>query len=450
MRDQILLYILTGFGGVAAIASLASWRASRKAQEHLDKIDSRLLEFRTIPAAPIPVIPKTQNLPSNAPTHLTLAPVEKIEPIKLFYCTPDRKPLLSIGKMDETKLKKANRRPLNIETSKLNQIQSVLQAAPGLLTHAKIASGNYMEVIVNGPLAAARSGDALRPIVLGADGKIIEMAKLKPSAALTQLSSVATLWTIASVIVAQKHLSDINKKLAEIKSGLDEIRDFLQTERESVIIGALSYLQDQAYPTVMSGKFPAAVRSELESIERRLIEVQTHLQMEFRKNLDDIRAVEDLDNFGYENTMSAIEGKIHSLSESSRQYALTIKARAACWQVLSVFPEDEALMNSRRNSILSAAKSEILAYAENANDICADRLDQINPTFGNKDELNSRKAQALDHTNQTGCFLKNELGLIGHHVNLLAEQYKAMNKPVRMAVRLEQGRIAEAWELLEA
>ncbi|MBK7005729.1 MAG: hypothetical protein IPH37_11790 [Burkholderiales bacterium] len=44
-------------------------------------------------------------------------------------------------------------------------------------------------------------------------------------------------------------------ELRVIKDCLNEIRNFLKTERESVITGALSYLQDQAYPTVMSGEF---------------------------------------------------------------------------------------------------------------------------------------------------------------------------------------------------
>lgn len=437
-----------GLVALSAIASFASWRSSRKAQERLEQVDSRLLEFKVAPPSPIRTVPEVKVLAANVPIHL--APVEKLEPVKLFYCTPDKKPLLSICKIDEIKVKQLRCRPLNISASKLTQIEGVLQATPSLLTHARIVAGNYMEVIVNGPLAAARSGDALRPIVLGSNGKIIEMAKLKPPTALTDFSKAAALWTIASVIVAQKHLSDMNKKLAEIKGGLDEIRDFLQSERESAIIAALTYLQDQAYPTVMSGDFPTAVRLELEGIERRLIEVQTHLQMEFRKTAEDIRTVGDLDTFGYENTINTIQGKVDGLQECSRQYVLTIKARVACWQVLSVFPEGEVLMNSRRNSIMIAVKSDIISYAEGANKILTDRLSQIDPTFGDKNELKSKKMQALGHTGQTSVFLKNELGSIGQHVNSLSEQYKAINKPVRMAVRLEQGRIIEALELLEA
>ncbi|MBK9348112.1 MAG: hypothetical protein IPN06_17745 [Burkholderiales bacterium] len=447
MNEQMLFYLMIVFGAVSALASCMACMLVIRNKADIEKNTKKLNDIRDlISHKPLPAIEDSHY---QTTTSKKSSQIERLEPKKLFYCTPDNKPILSIGELDQGRLRRSKRRSIDINTSKLIQIQGVLQAAPSLLTHAAIASGNYMEVIVNGPLAAARTGDALRPIVQGADGKIIEM-KLKSPVALNRLGNVAVLWSIASVIVAQKHLSDMKDELRVIKDCLNEIRNFLKTERESVITGALSYLQDQAYPTVMSGEFPAAVRMELESIERKLIEVQNHLHMELRSTVEEIESVKDVDTFGTSKTFATIDEKVNSWHESCKQYALAARTRAACWQVLSAFPEDDALKNNRQRAIVNSIAGDIVGLAESGVDKLRNRLEKVDSKFKNDSDIQIQRANIHKKGNDAKQVFLENLSGIATHINFVSEQYQAFNKPICMAVKLENGRITEAIELLPA
>lgn len=446
MNEQVLLYLIMIFGAVSTFASCMACVLAIRNKSDIQKNAIKLNDIcKLISHKHLPV---NENNDYQTTTSKKISPIEKLEPKKLFYCTPDNKPVLSIGKLDQVRLNRSKRRSIELNTAKFSQIQEVLQAAPSLLTHAAITSGSYMEVIVNGPLAAARTGDALRPIVQGADGKIIEMAKLKSPTALTRLNNAAVLWSIASVIVAQKHLSDMKDELRAIKDCLNEIRNFLKTERESVITGALHYLQDQAYPTVMSGEFPAPVRMELESIERKLIEVQNHLHMEMRSTVEEIENLKDVDTFGTSKTFATIDEKVSSWRESCKQYALAIRTRAACWQVLSAFPEDDALKNNRQRAIINSVQGDIVDLVESGVEKLKNRLEKINSKFQSDSDIETQRANINKKGSNSKQVFLEDLNGIATHINLISEQYRTSNKPIYMAVRLDNGKITEAFELL--
>ncbi len=87
----------------------------------------------------------------------------------------------------------------------------------------------------------AGDGNGLRAFTVIADG-IKEHARVFEVENLQNMINAAAIWQIASVVVAQKHLTDINKKLDEIKDGVLGISRFLDNQRKSRIRSTYDYL----------------------------------------------------------------------------------------------------------------------------------------------------------------------------------------------------------------
>ena len=135
-------------------------------------------------------------------------------------------------------------RPIN-DPAVVSRLSSLLQAVPALAAAAEMGSGQFMRVVVNGKLARAADGAGSRAFVLGPDG-IQSHARLFDSSTLSTIVNAAAMWQVASVLVAQKHLVDIDKKLTTIQVRVDQILDFLHVERRSRILAAYDYLKQVA------------------------------------------------------------------------------------------------------------------------------------------------------------------------------------------------------------
>jgi hypothetical protein len=116
---------------------------------------------------------------------------------------------------------------------------------------------------------------------MGAKG-ISEQATLFKPETLQMAAGAAMAWQLVSMVVAQKHLADINAKLKVIKTELVNISRFLSEERRAQITGAYGYFQ-QVFGSVAKGERDQAVRQQVEDHEANLIKVQEHLFEEFAR-----------------------------------------------------------------------------------------------------------------------------------------------------------------------
>jgi len=243
--------------------------------------------------------------------------------------------------------------PLDIRSSKINRLTALLQAAPSILIAGESSGKRLMEVVVNGDLARAADGNGLRAFAMGAKG-IKEHARLFEVPNLQSMINVAAIWQIASVVVAQKHLADISKKLDEIKVGVLGISKFLDNQRKARIESTYEYL-NQVYQTIKSGEIPASVRIQLEICERDLLEIQCHLEKEYRQKID--KKIEHRERFGSEGLTDDIAKKISGLDALTLDMALCIKTRIAAWHVLSLYPGEPQLKIARGVSIKKSIDS---------------------------------------------------------------------------------------------
>ena len=76
------------------------------------------------------------------------------------------------------------------------------------------------------------------------DGKfgVTENVRIFEANTLKQVINSGVIFNLASTVVAQKHLADINEKLKEIQKGINEIRHFQEDERRSKIDATVKLL----------------------------------------------------------------------------------------------------------------------------------------------------------------------------------------------------------------
>jgi len=277
-------------------------------------------------------------------------------------------------------------KPLNIHSHSISKISGLFQAAPSLLVAGKTHGKQLMEVIINGNLVRASDGNGFRAFAMGA-GHIKENARLFEVSNLQSLINAAAIWQVASVIVAQKHLADISKKLDEIKDGIKGISMFLDNQRRARIQSTYDYL-GQAYQSIQAGELPDSVRNELENCERDLLEIQHHLVSEYKQKIEE--EIEDEGIIGSRKITESIASKIEQLHPLIGDMELCLKTRIAGWYVMSLYPGNTQLKAARHESIYKSIEF-FKSLGPYSRDIFKEKISKIDAFFNLEETLQERR-----------------------------------------------------------
>lgn len=232
----------------------------------------------------------------------------------------------------------------------ISRLSPLLQTLPSLAASTHIASHQYMEVIINGPLASVKDGPGFRGFSLGEKG-IKEHAVLLNPDKLSQLVNAGMLLNVASAVLAQKHLADISKKLTEIVEAVREVSAFQNNARKSEIIGAIQYLQ-QITPTVLEGQCSPAIRQKLEDIEVQFSALQAHLLTDITAAGDKVAALKDRGLFGSTEITNKIQTQQKILDERIHEWDLAMKVRAQALHLLTHAEGNTTLVRHRQQTIV--------------------------------------------------------------------------------------------------
>lgn len=267
-------------------------------------------------------------------------------PMQIVIGEHPAQPLVTVEVVKSTaEYKRA--KPLDFTHGPISRLATMLQAAPSILVAGEASGKRLMEVVVNGDLAAAADGNGVRGFTIGAGG-IKEHARLFEASNLQNMINAAAIWQVASVVVAQKHLADISQKLDEIKAAVQGISRFLNSQRKARIEATYDYLA-QACQALRAGELPHSIRNQLEACERDLLEIQHHLDKEYRERA--ANSVKHNELAGTGDLAVDISKKIDQLDELTGDMALCLKTRIAAWHVLSLYPGEAQLKLARRESI---------------------------------------------------------------------------------------------------
>lgn len=372
---------------------------------------------------------------------------EENDAIELHFGPSANQHILSVSRLPVLTISNSARR-LKPDLSTVSRLGPLLQAVPSILAASELATGDYMQVIINGPLAAAKDGNGMLPWTRNAKGNIEKVARLKDPQTLSNLVNAAALLQIASVVVAQKHLADISKKLDAIKQGVDRIVAFQRDERKSIITGILKYYEQVAH-AVLQGELPDSVRQKFEDYEGQLLAVQDHLTAELRREVENVDYLKDSDLFGSKGLQEVIKKHQLLIDDLHEQWILCLRARAAGWQLLSAFPGELHLKQARQRDIQSSM--DILTAREGLLADVGERMDRkiatLKALWNKQSTLDQRKSDLREWTRSTIPAVRYKAGLVGQELLQGEAMLLEQQQPVILAFKVKAGEMVEAYQL---
>lgn len=322
------------------------------------------------------------------------------------------------------------------------RLGAILQAAPSALVAGEAAGKQLMEVVVNGSLVRASDGDGWRAFAMGPKG-VKEHARLFDAENLQNMINAGAVWQIASVIVAQKHLADISRKLDAIGNGVRQISEFLDDQRRSQIQGAYRYLA-QARAALEAGDMPSSVRIELEHCERNLLSLQTHLHLDFKRALG--KDAENTGTIGTEELALAISGKIRKQETLLHDIALCLQTRICAWHVMSLFPGDPGLKEARRRDIQHAAE-EIGGFSAALKAQIERETGNMHSRFNLGNTLERRRTALRQQADGTARKIASTRTAADGAISDTEGMLQAQDAPLRVLIQYQDG-VVEAARLL--
>lgn len=342
------------------------------------------------------------------------------EPDRIVIGSNPQLPVMIIQSVSEDK-GLDNSKILDIKGDRvISRLGAALQAVPSLLVAGEASGKTLMEVVINGDMVRATDGSGFRAFAMNGN-RISEHARLFEVDDLQNLINAAAVWQVASVVVAQKHLADISRKLDEIKAEVEHISQFLENQRKARILSAYDYIW-QIYLSIKNCEFSSSSQIELERCERDLSEIQYHLEMEFRQKVD--KKVEHTETWGTEQLTKDIGKKISDLEAISDDIAICLKTRIAAWHVLSLFPGNYQY-KARQESILKSIRSfsELGPYFEEK---ITSEINSIDSMWNWNSTLSERrrnlKYKCIDATNSFGNVANKNLEYVSKNADLLLEK----------------------------
>lgn len=353
--------------------------------------------------------------------------------------SPDQPAFELAISLDATAFDQAAPLPANGRLGLMSRMSACLQAVPSLLVQQAHQGRHLMEVAINSPLANAANGSHFLPFARGADGKIIEQAKLFKPENLNSLVNAAAVWQVASVVVAQKHLADISAKLDEIKQGIDDLKDMFQDKLDGDIEGTYRYLRTVAKSLEMA-EVPKFARIELESCRRELLQTESALIKMFKRRLDHV--IEHKETVGTEDLLTDTLRRYSELDKITSSLMTCFKTEALAWHVLSLFPGEEAMAEVWKEETLES----MAAFARTQETIrtTADEdVSRFKSFFNLESTLEERRAQVRERADKAASAIEHSASQFQSGMAQTALRLEHNNDPIRLAVEFIDGRMQQ-------
>lgn len=313
----------------------------------------------------------------------------------------------------------------------VSSLSAVLQAVPATAISIAASSSSLVKMILSPELAhSIQNGSAefmkaatggFRGTVVSSGAKTVVGQASFDKANLLKNAAVATAcWQVASVIVAQKHLADISRKLDNIAKDVRDIKQWLEQERIGKLEGNINYLKGIG-AALLQGALPhdqlSAYHTNIEEIERecnQIIASQLNYIDYVYKNMPEYSDIQG--TFGTAQEVSAISNIIEGFSEIYKPIFLAQKVRIAACAILSAMPEKEDFVKLRAKEIKESIK--VLPLKKDIYHSIKDLIMHIDSIFIDNDIIEERKRElytkidnARDFLDESREILKIEIGI---------------------------------------
>lgn len=353
--------------------------------------------------------------------------------------SPDQPAFELALSMDNAAFELAKSMPTNGGRGLMSRMSACLQAVPSLLVEQAHQGRHLMEVAINNPLANAASGSHFLPFARGADGKIIEQAKLFKPEGLTSLVNAAAVWQVASVVVAQKHLADISAKLDEIKQGIDDLKDLFQDKLDGDIEGTYRYLSTVAKHFKM-GEVPKFARAELETCRRELLQTESGLTKMFKRRLE--HTIDHKETMGTEDLHNDTLERYIELEKITTSLMTCFKTEALAWHVLTLFPGEEAMAQVWKEETIESMTAFALMPGKIKETARAD-VGRFKSLLNLESTLEKRRANVIQHADQAAHVIRQSASQFQYRMAQTSLMMEHNNDTIRLGVEIINGQIEQ-------
>lgn len=367
----------------------------------------------------------------------------------------DLDPLLTIEPFSESN--HAVLRHVEMPKQVVSSLSAVFQAVPATAISIAASSSNLVKMILSPELAhSIQNGSAefmkaatggFRGTVVSSGAKTVVGQASFDKASLLKNAAVATAcWQVASVIVAQKHLADISRKLDNIAKDVRDIKQWLEQERIGKLEGNINYLKGIG-TALLQGALPhdqlSAYHTNIEEIERecnQIIASQLNYIDYLYKNMPEYSKIEG--TFGTAQEVSAISNIIEEFSEIYKPILLAQKVRIAACAILSAMPDKEEFVKLRANKIKE--EIQVLPYQKDIYHSIKDLIMKIDSIFTFNDTIEERKRELYTKIDNARGFLNESKEFLNIEIGINDRLLLEKKKPIEIIVeRYPNGQISQ-------
>ena len=223
----------------------------------------------------------------------------------------------------------------------ISRLNPLLSAVPIAAISGNIATTKYMAVQLAGDLTKAANDVGFRAWTVNEAG-IKEHARLFSPDQLNGFVSGATIWQIASIIVAQKHLADINKKLERIGDAIEEVRKHQEDKRLSTIMGCREYFVDISEEIELNVSILDRLEDVIEPQCVELLKIENHLRLD----LQSIVGKMEEDDLG-----ESLNREMENFMKLVQHLLLCIETKLIGYNLMAIGSKSENVVIVRLNKI---------------------------------------------------------------------------------------------------
>lgn len=220
------------------------------------------------------------------------------------------------------------------------------QALPQLLLDHQVSTTHLMEVVVRGDLVRAADGGGWRAFAIGPDG-IQQHARLHDVEGLQALAGGLLGWQLASMLVGQKVLYDIRRRLEQIEHKLDKVIGMLKDDRRAVVEAGLRYVLE-VVDAAENGELIDAARPQLEQVDHELATafVKCRREIERLSKQPLVRG-----KFGSSSHLKGVQEQLYAYQTAFQDLSACVMAREACFYATSLFPGGRVMLARRQEAL---------------------------------------------------------------------------------------------------
>ncbi len=444
--------IALGVGLVVALAALGAlgWRLAQ-VQRHLLETSRGGQELTPAPlaAAHPPEVPQLRDderpvegvdAPSMRPTpEAALVEIEEIEAPP----SPDRYELLEVGP------------PLQ------SALGPILERAPVLAQAGAGAQGLYVlrfapeatVALKDGSLALMKAASGgVRANAVNSAGQIGAQGTLHGANAFRAASAALAAWQVLAIVTAQKFLSDINKRLANIEKGVKKIHEWLENDRIGQLEAAFAYAKETAHAlrTHAFNEQELEVRvHELERHDSECRQVMRAVEREMGQLKDDLS--EELASTGdLEDSRAELTALAERVRQLGQTYVYAAHIRGLAAQLRCSLPASREASLQRLEALQAEAENfETLRKATVQK--ARSRLSEVKGTFTFEETDKDAQKQLRAEIGQSDKVHKQVHGDVSSRISEALDAGRLLLKHekegvVLVAERSETGMLTKVWQ----